>query len=110
MAGAIELFPQRAGCIFRLVHTPALEFRHDQIGDVDEGFRCHRIGEVETVDTGFRDPVLRTSSATSWYDPTMTGPRPPIAAWRAISLTVQVRSGSAVVKDFQRRDHGVRGR
>src|SRR5206468_9481156 len=44
---AVELLAQRAGRVIQFVTPAPLQFGYDQIDEVSEGFRHHRIGQVE---------------------------------------------------------------
>ena len=41
---AVELLPQRAGRVIQFVTPAPLQFGHDQIDEISEGFRRHRVG------------------------------------------------------------------
>src|ERR1700730_11752433 len=53
---AVELLAQRAGRVIPFVTPAPLQLGHDQIDEIGESLRRHRIGEVEPVHVGFLDP------------------------------------------------------
>lgn len=57
--GSEHLFPQRARSVFGLVDAAALQFRHDELGEIPIPARRHGVAEVEAVDIGLVDPGLQ---------------------------------------------------
>ena len=54
-----ELFPECAFSISRFIATAPLQFRDQQINDIDKGLRPDGEGQIETVHVGFLDPFLQ---------------------------------------------------
>ena len=46
---AIELFAQGARRVIGFVTPTPLQLGHDQIDKISEGFRCHRVSEIEPI-------------------------------------------------------------
>ena len=56
VAGAEQLLPEAALPIGGLVDTTVLQFRHDEIDEVDQVLRLARTLQVEAIDVGLLHP------------------------------------------------------